>query len=120
VAISRNRFETSAESFLAHCHTKSDVEEKIGIFKQFVSKKLPPLWKQFFDSLLMHCNPLRIEKKKYQQYRIDPKNTELIQLLTTNPKLRQMTIRAEGYLLLVENDNLKKFTDELKKHGYLL
>ncbi len=119
-AISRNRFETSAESFLAHCQTQSDVEEKIGIFKQFVSKKLPPLWKQFFDSLLMHCNPLRIEKTKYQQYRIDPKNTELIQLLTTNPKLRQMTIRAEGYLLLVENDNLKKFTDELKKHGYLL
>ena len=63
------------------------------------------------------------DKKKfdeYQQYRIDPKNTELIQLLTTDPKLRQMTIRAEGYLLLVENDNLKKFTDELKKHGYLL
>ena len=120
IAISRNRFETSAESFLAHCQTQSDVEEKIGIFKQFVSKQLPPLWKQFFDSLLMHCKPLCTDKTKYQKYRIDPKNTELIQLLTTDPKLRQMTIRAEGYLLLVENDNLKKFTDELKKHGYLL
>ena len=56
----------------------------------------------------------------YQQYRIDPKNTELIQLLTTDPKLRQMVTRAEGYLLLVKKDDLKKFTDELKKHGYLL
>ena len=119
-AISRNRFETSAESFLAHCQTQADVEEKIGIFKQFISEKLPPLWKQFFDSLIMHCNPLRTERTSYLKYRIEPKNTELIQLLTTDPKLRQMTIRAEGYLLLVEKDNLKKFTDELKKHGYLL
>lgn len=120
VAISRNRFETSAESFLAHCYTQHDVEEKIGIFKQFVSHELPPLWKRFFDSLLLHCNPLQSDYTNYQQYRIDPKNTELIQLLTTDPKLRQMVTRAEGYLLLVKKDDLKKFTDELKKHGYLL
>lgn len=119
-AISRNRFETSAESFLAHCQTQADVEEKIGIFKQFISHQLPPLWKQFFDSLIQHCNPLRTDRTSYQKYRIDPQNTELIQLLTTDPKLRQLTIRAEGYLLLVEKENLKRFTDELKKHGYLL
>jgi hypothetical protein len=119
-AISRNRFETSAESFLAHCQKQGDVEEKIGVFKQFVSNELPPLWKQFFDSLLMHCNPLRTDRTAYLKYRIDPKNTELIQLLTGDPKLRQLTVRAEGYLLLVKKDDLKKFTDELKKHGYLL
>lgn len=120
VAISRNRFETSAESFLSNCYTQHDVEEKIGIFKQFVSHELPPLWKRFFDSLLLHCNPLRADHTNFQKYRIDPNNTELIQLLTTDAKLRQMVTRAEGYLLLVKKDDLKKFTDELKKHGYLL
>lgn len=120
VAISRNRFETSAESFLANCYTQHDVEEKIGIFKQFVSHELSPLWKRFFDSLLLHCNPLRADHTNFQKYRIDPNNTELIQLLTTDAKLRQMVTRAEGYLLLVKKDDLKKFTDELKKHGYLL
>lgn len=34
VAISRNRFETSAQSFLAHCASRKDVEEKIGLSEQ--------------------------------------------------------------------------------------
>ena len=120
VAISRNRFETSAQSFLAHCVNRSDVEEKIGIFRQFVSNELPPLWKQFFDSLLLHCNPLTTDRTGYAIYRLSPENTDLIRLLTSDPTLRKLFIRAEGYLILVKKEDQRKFTDELKKHGYLL
>ena len=120
VAISRNRFETSAQSFLAHCVSRSDVEEKIGIFRQFVSKELPPLWKQFFDSLLQHCNPLASDRTNYQIYRLSPDNTDLLRLLTSTPSLRKLFVRAEGYLILVKKDDQKRFTDELKKYGYLL
>ena len=120
VAISRNRYETSARSFLAHCQSRSDVEEKIGIFKQFVSSELPPLWKQFFDSLLQHCNPLTSNRTGYKIYQLSPSNTDLVRLLTTDPRLRTLVVRAEGYLLLVKKDDLKRFTEELKKHGYLL
>ena len=120
VAISRNRFETSAQSFLAHCVSRSDVEEKIGIFRQFVSNELPPLWKQFFDSLLQHCNPLTTDRTGYVIYRLSPQNADLIRLLTTDPTLRRLFIRAEGYLILVKKEDQQKFTDELKKHGYLL
>ena len=120
VAISRNRFETSAQSFLAHCANRSDVEEKIGIFRQFVSDELPPLWKQFFDSLLLHCNPLKKERPDYYIYSLSPDNTDLIRLLTSTPSLRKLFVRAEGYLILVKKDDQKKFVDELKKYGYLL
>ena len=120
VSISRNRFETSAQSFLSHCDSRSDVEEKIGIFRQFVSKELPPLWKQFFDSLLQHCNPLPRERADYYIYHLSPDNTDLIRLLTSTPSLRKLFIRAEGYLILVKKDDQRKFIDELKKYGYLL
>ena len=119
-AISRNRFETSAQSFLAHCANRSDVEEKIGIFQQFISSELPPLWKRFFDSLLQHCNPLIKEKSDYLFYRLSPDNADLIRLLASDPVLRSLFVRAEGHLILVRKNDHKKFIDELKKHGYLL
>lgn len=118
--ISKNRFETSALSFLANCHTKADVEGKIKIFRQFISNELPPLWEQFFETLLRHCNPLKEDKTAYKRYTLDPNNRELVQLITTDPALRQIVIRAEGYRILVKNDDLKKFETQLKKHGYLL
>ena len=120
VAISKNRFETSALSFLANCHTKADVEDKIATFRQFIASEQPPLWEQFFKSLLQHCHPLKEDKTAYKRYSLDPENRDLVQLVTTDPVLRQIVIRAEGFRILVKNDDLKKFETQLKKHGYLL
>ena len=119
-AISKNRYETSALSVLASCHTKADVESKIKIFRQFIASELPPLWEQFFKTLLQHCHPLKEDKTGYKRYSLDPENRDLIQLVTTDPVLRQIVIRAEGFRILVKNDDLKKFETQLKKHGYLL
>ena len=118
--ISRNRFETSAQSFLANCHSRSDVESKISIFREFIADKLPPLWEQFFQQLLQHCHPLSDDLNNYRHYKIDKNNSDLIQLITTNPEIRQMVIRAESYRLLVKYEDLRKFENLLKKHGYLL
>lgn len=120
VAISKNRYETSALSFLASCHTKADVESKMTIFRQFIASELPPLWEQFFKTLLQHCHPLKEDKTGYKRYSLDPENRDLIQLVTTDPVLRQIVIRAEGFRILVKNDDLTKFETQLKKHGYLL
>ena len=120
VPISKNRFETSALSFLANCHTKADVESKIKIFRQFISDELPPLWEQFFKSLLQHCHPLKEDSQSYKRYTLDPENRDLVRLVTTDPVLRQIVIRAEGYRIMVKTEDLRKFETQLKKHGYLL
>ena len=120
VPISKNRFETSALSFLANCHTKADVESKIKIFRQFISDELPPLWEQFFKSLLQHCHPLKEDTQSYKRYTLDPENRDLVLLVTTDPVLRQIVIRAENYRIMVKTEDLKKFETQLKKHGYLL
>lgn len=118
--ISRNRFETSAQSFLANCHDRSDVESKISIFKEFIADELPPLWEQFFQQLLQHCNPLKEDLNNYRHYILDAKNTNLIQLITNDPVLRQLVTRAEGYRILVKSEDVRKLETGLKKHGYLL
>ena len=120
VAISKNRFETSARSFLAHCKSRDDVEKHIAIFRQFISSDLPPLWKQFFDSLLQHCHPLTKSQTSYCHFNVSPEDTDLIYLLTNDEKLRHIVVRAEGYLILVKNSDLRLFEEQLKKHGYLL
>lgn len=120
ISISKNRFETSPLSFLANCHTRDDVESKIKIFRQFISDELPTLWEQFFEQLLQHCHPLVEANTAFKQYTIDPNNHELIKLITTDPVMRKIIIRAEGYRILVKIEDLKKFETQLKKHGYLL
>ena len=118
--ISSNRFETSPNSFLANCKSRDDIEKKIDLFRQFISKELPPLWKDFFDTLIMHCNPFTVEKTNYRHYRVSPQNAELIRLITSDEQLRKLVVRAEGYLILVAEDDIRKFENQLKKHGYLL
>ncbi len=118
--ISRNRFETSALSFLASCHQREDVVAKINIFRQFISNDLPPLWEQFFQQLLLHCHPLTEDKASYKHYTIDPGNRELIELITTDPAIGELVIKAEGYRIMVRNDDIRKLELQLKKHGYLL
>ena len=118
--ISKNRFETSASSFLANCKSREDVENKIAVFRQFISSELPPLWKQFFDLLLRHCHPLQPDTESYKHYRLSSDDTELIHLITTDEQLRRLVIRAEGYLILVRQADMRKFEEVLKKHGYLL
>lgn len=118
--ISHNRYETSALSFLAYCHKREDVEGKIAIFRRFIAQQLPPLWEQFFQSLLQHCHPLKENRTGYKRYNIDPANRDLINLLTTDARLRSLITRAEGFLILVKSDDLPAFETELKKHGYLL
>jgi hypothetical protein len=118
--ISRGRFQTSALSFLTNCHSRDDVEGKINIFKQFIANELPPLWEQFFQTLLQHCHPLFEDIISYRHYTLKPDNYDLIHLITTDPVLRQIVIRAEGYRILVKYEDIRKFETQLKKHGYLL
>jgi len=120
VLISHNRYETSALSFLANCHKREDVESKISTFRKFISKDLPPLWEQFFQQLLQHCHPLTEDHVSYRHYTLSPDNHELIQLITNDPKIQSLVIRAEGYRILLKSENQKKFETQLKKHGYLL
>lgn len=120
-SIGGGRYEVTAESFLSHCSTRADVEQKIGIFKQYIGRELPQVWKDFFAEMLRHCQPLeKLPITNYKMYRVSKDNVSLQRLLTTDEKLRSLVIRAEGYRILVSKNDMTKFENRLKSFGYLL
>jgi hypothetical protein len=119
--IGNKRYKMNAETFLARCQQRSDVQAKIDFFKRYISGDLTPLWAHFFDSLLKRCNPLTpVSSKEYLIYNISPDNQQLIHLLMNDPVLRLLTIRAENYFILIEQKNKTKFDLRLRSLGYLL
>lgn len=121
ISIGNHRYMMSNESFLKNCRSEKDVKDKIDFFKRFISKDIPEVWSSFFDSLLRQCHPLKpVSSESYVIYQLDGNNKELIQRLSTDPILKSIIIRAEGYKILVEKKQQKTFMDKLKAHGYLL
>lgn len=120
-SIGGGRYEVTAESFLSHCSTRADVEQKIDIFKQYIGRELPQVWKDFFAEMLRHCQPLeKLPITNYKMYRVAKDNMTLQRLLTTDEKLRSLVIRAEGYRIIVAKADMTKFENRLKSFGYLL
>ena len=120
-SIGNHRYKMNAETFLARCCRRKDVEDKIAFFKRYISGELSPLWEEFFDSLLKRCKPLTpLDLSKYHLYSISPDNKELVKLLSSDPILQELFIRAENYIILVPNANHTKFENRLKSLGYLI
>ena len=120
-AIQNKRYRMTAETFLAHCSNKEDVEEKISFFKKYISGDLTPVWTEFFDSLLKRCKPFTdISALDYNLFKISPDNQPLIRLLANDEVLRTLVIKAANYIILVPKENKVKFEHRLKSLGYLI
>lgn len=119
--IGRHRYKVTFGSFLANCTKQSDIEEKISFFKKHVCKQPPQNWKDFFNTLLQYCHPLKmVNEEKYYIYQLKPQDKELQRLVSTDSYLRQYTKRGEDYLLLIETMHLREVINRLKTFGYLL
>lgn len=121
IPIGSHRFLMNNDSFLKNCKTEKDVKNKMDFFRQFVCQgDMPEIWSEFFKSLLKQCHPLKVSKCDYLIYQLDSANKEFVHLLTTDPVLKSIVIRAEGYKILVEGKNRSKLVERLKTYGYLL
>ena len=118
--IGGGRFKIDSGSFLKKCHSLSDVKDKISFFKDYISSDLPDVWKDFFDNLKKHCNPLSKEKVDYNVLKINGDNPELVRLLTSDSQLRKMIILVEGQRFLIKRDDMKEFVDMMKDKGFLI
>lgn len=118
--ISRKMYRVTPESFLKNCNNKKDLESKIALFKDYVCDNPPANWNAFFNQMLDRCNPITKPKNRYVLMQLPADNKELQRIVLSDPNIRQYTLKAEDYHILVEQDNLKKFCDTLKKYGYLI
>lgn len=120
-AISKKMYKVSYESFLNGCEKLQDINSKIDFFKEYISSQdLPDNWIQFFKDIKKRCKPMKAPKKKYSLLQIPTDDKELQHIILTEPTIRKYTLKAEGFILLVETNYKSKVVEALKKYGYLI
>ncbi|GAB4016428.1 hypothetical protein GCM10028808_44840 [Spirosoma migulaei] len=117
--VSPTRFRVTPDTFLKDCKTKQQLLSKINLFCKSVAPNLPPNWKAFFDELTSKADPLTAVTDMVT-YRISPDNQPLIRVLAQDAVLKTMVVKAEGFRILVANDQLPRFRSRLRELGYLV
>lgn len=118
--ITPSLYSVSYESFLRGCSIYHDVEQKVKMFKQYICRKQPQVWKQFMADVTKRCNPFGVPKDNYMLLTLPPDDTDLQQLVLTVPTIRRYVLKAENYMLLVKEGDLDKLSAAMKKFGYLV
>lgn len=117
--ISPSRFQTDYKLFLKECRSKKELESKIKLFQQFISKDLPPNWRQFFSELRQKIDPLQ-EVADIRVFKIPTDNQALVRLIARDDTIKKLVVKAEGYHLLITKKNLSKFKKRLQEFGYFM
>lgn len=81
---------------------------------------MPDNWAKFFKDIKKRCKPMKAPKKKYSLLQIPTDDKELQHIILTDPTIRKYTLKAEGFILLVETIYKSKVVEALKKYGYLI
>lgn len=119
--IGGNRYQVSFETFKTIPYNAKDVDNCRYLFEEAFGEKLPNVWQNFFKEMKNRIHPLEeIASYDYEIYKLDPENKDLLNLLTTDPTLRNIIIRAENFMILVPRNHKSTFKNRLKKFGYFL
>jgi hypothetical protein len=114
-----SRYRTDFKIFMKGVRNGQELEDKIDLFRQTVSKELPANWEAFFRTLRLKCDPLK-SIGEHSAYQLSQEDQELMHLVAKDPVLKKLIIKAEGLIILVMKKNAGKFKSRLKEFGYLL
>lgn len=117
--VSPTRFRVTANTFLKDCKSKQQLISKITLFSKSIAPNLPANWQAFFDDLTGKADPLK-PITNLKAYLIPANDQPLIRLLAQDPVLKTMVVKAEGFRILIAEDQLSKFKNRLRDLGYLI
>ncbi|WP_444367111.1 hypothetical protein [Prevotellamassilia timonensis] len=118
--ITSQLYRTDFSVFLKECNTKDDIVKNINLFKKYIANEPPQIWAGFFNAMLERTNALKKVKTSYITRSIDAKDKELQDIIMHDPKLKQYILRAEGYVMLIEQVHLSDVNNILKTYGYTI
>lgn len=118
--ITSQLYRTNFSVFLKECNTKDDIVKNIDLFKKYIANEPPQIWKDFFNAMLERTNALKKVRTSYITRSIDAKDKELQDIIMHDPKLKQYILRAEGYVVLIEQAHLSDVNNILKTYGYTI
>lgn len=113
-------YRTDFSVFLKECNTKDDIEKNIDLFKKYIANEPPQIWADFFNAMLERTNALKKVKTSYITRSIDAKDKELQDIIMHDPNIKQYILRAEGYVVLIEQAHLNDVNNILKTYGYTI
>ncbi len=114
-----HRFTITPDKFLEGCTDVRDIERKATNFRNLVGE-LPPVWNLFLADLKRKAGSITKTPESFYIFNVNPDDSELVSLISTDPVLRDLTICAEGYILLVRLSRIDKFRDRMMQLGYLV
>lgn len=117
--VSPTRFRITAQTFLKDCKTKAQLVSKVSLFTKSIAPDLPANWLTFFDELVGKAEPLEAVKNM-AVFRVPGKNEALIRLMAQDEVLKTMVVKAEGFRILIADDQLPRFKNRLRELGYLI
>jgi hypothetical protein len=120
VSIGPGYYLVKPELFLKDCTDPADIENSIEMFRANICQNPPPIWEEFFSSLLHRAFPLKLSTDQHLIFSLNPDNTELIQLIFNDLYLRKYIVRAEDYQIFIKAKNYRFVQKRLAEFGYLL
>lgn len=118
--ITSQLYRTDFSVFLKECNTKDDIVKNINLFKKYIANEPPQIWADFFNAMLERSNALKKVKTSYITRSIDAKDKELQDIIMHDPNIKQYILRAEGYVVLIEQAHLNDVNNILKTYGYTI
>lgn len=118
--ITSQLYRTDFSVFLKECNTKDDIVKNINLFKKYIANEPPQIWAGFFNAMLERSNALKKVRTSYITRSIDAKDKELQDIIMHNPNIKQYILRAEGYVVLIEQAHLSDVNNILKTYGYTI
>ena len=111
-------YRLTPDKLLAGCQSKADLSERIKAFRKRIPAEVPEFWAAAFRHYLEAPPPLEREMS-YEIFRI-PGSSDLRQLFATDPVLRKIGLKVEGWRIAATEGDLKRIRERLASLGYLL
>ncbi len=113
-----NKYIVTHAKVFKDCNTVKDLERKIEAFYRQIESNPPQVFKDFFEEIKQNAGLLNKDTKHFI---IELKNNKkLLNLFMTNKKLQEIVIKAQGYRVIIEKENLPKLTRIVKDNGFFI
>ncbi len=104
-------------SFLKGCSKIMDLRKRVADFRQRIPETLPENWIQFLSDLEKE-KPALQSRRSLRVFELAD-NPQLRAQFTTDPLLRRKSIHAEGWRVLIAEEDLTAVKRRLKELGYI-
>lgn len=116
--IDEGRYTLSYSKIFKDCNNYKTLDQKIKNFSTILGCELPSVFNDFLEKIRDRANLLSRDLKMITIELEDDK--ELLNLFATNKKLQELVVKAQGYRVLIQKENIPKMRKILGDNGFFI